>query len=56
MWKRFNRFNDWLALHAVIAFGSMFCFYILLFYGFLPLLFPRQETTILYWSNSIQLW
>lgn len=56
MWRRFQRFNDLLAAHAVLVFGSMWCFYALFFYGFLPLLFPNQEVTILYWSNSVQLW
>jgi len=56
MWRRFQEFNDTLAAHAVLIFGSMISFYILFFYGFLPLVFPQEQNTILYWSNSIQLW
>jgi len=56
MWRRFQQFNDWVAAHAVLVFGSMFAFYTLFAYGFLPLIFPDAQGTILYWSNSIQLW
>jgi len=47
--------NEFLAGHATRAFGTMWAFYLLLFYGLLPLIFPDRMTTLLYWSNCVQL-
>jgi hypothetical protein len=54
MTQRFQHFNEWVALHATVAFGSMVAFYLAFAYGFLPLVFPHQEVNILYWSNTVQ--
>lgn len=53
-WLR--RFNIWVALHGVAVFGSIWTAYLFFFYGFLPLFFPQQQITLLYWSNTVQLW
>lgn len=50
-----RRFNEWFAVHATRTFGTMWAFYLLLVYGMLPLLFPSALTTLLYWSNCVQL-
>jgi hypothetical protein len=47
--------NEWLAIKGTKAFGTMAAFYICLVYGLLPLWFPGQQDTILYWSNFAQL-
>ena len=51
-----KQFNDWLALHITLVFGTMWMTYAFFFYGFLPLVFPKDEVTLLYWSNTVQLW
>lgn len=56
MRKKLQRFNEWVALHMTLVFGSMLTTYIFMFYGFMPLFFPSQEVNLLYWSNTIQLW
>lgn len=56
MRKKLQHFNEWLAVHLTLVFGSMLTFYMAFTYGFLPLLFPHQEVNILYWSNTVQLW
>ncbi len=53
--SRIARFNESLATRATIAFGTMWAFYLFAAYGLLPLLFPRAITTLLYWSNVVQL-
>lgn len=53
--SRVRRFNEWVAVHATRLFGTMWAFYLLLVYGLLPLLFPSALTTLLYWSNCVQL-
>ena len=53
---RVRRFNEWIALHMTLLFGSMWITYLFVFYGFLPLFLPNQEVNLLYWSNTVQLW
>jgi membrane protein implicated in regulation of membrane protease activity len=50
-----KQFNDFLAKHATIALGTMWAFYIFLIYSLLPLVMPKYMTTLMYWSNVIQL-
>lgn len=50
-----SRFNEQLATTATLVFGTVWAFYALMLYGLLPLLFPGAITTLLYWSNVIQL-
>jgi hypothetical protein len=47
--------NERIAVTATGAFGSMWAFYVLVLYGLLPLLVPSAMTTLLYWSNCVQL-
>lgn len=54
--EKVSKFNDWVAIHATVIFGSMAITYMFFFYGFLPLFFPSQEVNLLYWSNTVQLW
>lgn len=56
MRQRLARFNEWLAIHLTLVFGSMYVCYVFFAYGFLPVLFPAQEVNLLYWSNTVQLW
>lgn len=53
---RINKFNDWLALHATMVFGSMYVCYLFFLYAFIPLIFPHYQSDLLYWSNTVQLW
>lgn len=48
--------NDQIAVWGTGAFSSMWCFYVFFLYGFLPLIKPGWQNTLLYWSNSVQLW
>jgi len=54
--NRIKHFNDYLAVKGTKIFGSMWLCYLFFLYGFAPLLWPDQETSLLYWSNTIQLW
>ena len=54
--NRVRTFNEWLALHATLVFGSMWMTYGFFLYGFIPVLFPSQMNHLLYWSNTVQLW
>jgi hypothetical protein len=47
--------NETLARRGTLAFGSMWCFYLFVVYGLLPLVFPHAQITLLYWSNVIQM-
>ena len=47
--------NEALARRGTLAFGSMWCFYLFVVYGLLPLEFPNAEIKLLYWSNVIQM-
>ncbi|WP_052069778.1 hypothetical protein [Streptacidiphilus albus] len=51
-----REFNDRIAARATRAFGSMWVTYGLFLYGFLPILLPSLMVTLLYWSNTVQLW
>lgn len=51
-----RKFNEWVAVKATDIFGTMYTTYALFLYGFLPLLFPGLMVTLLYWSNTVQLW
>lgn len=51
-----QRLNDWIAVHATILFGSMWATYAFFLYGFAPLIWPGSMVTLLYWSNTVQLW
>lgn len=48
--------NDRLARRGTLAFGSMPTFYIFVVYGALGAVFTSHQSTLLYWSNWIQLW
>lgn len=50
-----GRINETLARRGTLAFGSMWCFYLFVLYGLLPLEFPNAEIKLLYWSNVIQM-
>ena len=50
-----TKFNNWIAEQGTRLFGTMYCTYILMCYGLLPLFFPDRQDTLLYWSNVIQL-
>lgn len=53
---KITHFNNWVAIHGTKLFGTMWCTYAFIFYsGVLPLIFPDQKETLLYWSNAIQL-
>ncbi|MEZ0066665.1 hypothetical protein ABIA32_002677 [Streptacidiphilus sp. MAP12-20] len=54
--SRIARFNEWLAVKATNVFGSMGMTYLFFGYGFVPALVPSLMVTLLYWSNTIQLW
>jgi len=51
-----QRLNDWIAVRATILFGSMWATYVFFLYGFAPLMWPQSLVTLLYWSNTVQLW
>ncbi len=51
-----KRFNDYVAMRVTLIFGSMWTTYAFFLYGFLPLMFPKDEVNLLYWSNTVQLW
>jgi hypothetical protein len=53
---RVGRFNEWLAVRATLVFGSMWVTYALFLYGFIPVVLPNEMNSLLYWSNTIQLW
>lgn len=48
--------NEKLARKGTLAFGSMWAFYAFVVYGALGAVFTKQQATLLYWSNWIQLW
>lgn len=48
--------NDRVAARATIIFGTMWCTYAFVVYGALGAIFTKQQATLLYWSNWIQLW
>jgi len=54
--KRINAFNEWIGVHVTLIFGTMWITYLFFVYGFLPILIPSEMTTLLYWSNTVQLW
>jgi len=51
-----KQFNERIAVRATLIFGSMWMTYLFFFYGFIPVLFPKDMNTFLYWSNTVQLW
>ncbi|MDH6141168.1 membrane protein implicated in regulation of membrane protease activity [Kitasatospora sp. GP30] len=54
--SRVSEFNERLAVRATRVFGSMPTTYLFFAYGFLPVLVPAWMATLLYWSNTVQLW
>lgn len=48
--------NDRVARRATLVFGTMLCTYGFVVYGALGALFTKEQATLLYWSNWIQLW
>jgi len=54
--KAINRFNEWLAVRVTYLFGSMWTAYLFFIYGFGPVLWPQYMNSMLYWSNTVQLW
>lgn len=56
-WKdRVTLVNEWVAVRMTKIFGTMYTAYLFFLYGFLPLIFKRATVTLLYWSNTVQLW
>jgi hypothetical protein len=53
---RVTEFNEAVARRATLIFGSMPTTYAFFLYGFLPVLLPGLMVTLLYWSNTVQLW
>lgn len=58
MVKRVRSFNQRVAVSLTILFGSVGMFYLLFFYGLLPVfpVFSRYQADFLYWGNWVQLW
>ena len=56
LWNKINSINDKIALRITIIFGTMWVTYAFMFYGFCPVIFPAAMSTMLYWSNTVQLW
>ncbi len=54
--NRIQTFNESVAVHITMVFGTMWTCYAFFFYGFLPIMFPKYMSTFLYWSNTVQLW
>jgi hypothetical protein len=54
--NKIRTFNEWLAAHATLVFGSMWMTYAFCLYGFIPVIWPSAMNTLLYWSNTVQLW
>lgn len=54
--SRIGVFNERVAVRATRVFGSMWTTYGMFLYGFLPVLIPSAMATLLYWSNTVQLW
>lgn len=54
--SRITTFNETVAVRATLIFGSMWVTYLCFLYGFVPVLWPSEMNTLLYWSNTIQLW
>lgn len=48
--------NDRVARRATLIFGTMVCTYGFVIYGALGAIFSKEQATLLYWSNWIQLW
>lgn len=48
--------NAKLARRGTLIFGTMWAFYAFVIYGALGAVFTKQQATLLYWSNWIQLW
>lgn len=48
--------NEKLARRGTLIFGSMWAFYVFVVYGALGAIFVKQQATLLYWSNWVQLW
>ena len=51
-----NKVNERIAVWATRKFGTMWMAYVFAAYGFIPLVWASLSTTVLYWSNWIQLW
>lgn len=48
--------NDKVAARATLVFGTMWMTYCFVVYGALGAIFTREQATLLYWSNWVQLW
>jgi hypothetical protein len=55
-YKKINKFNDAVALVGTKVFGTMWMCYLFFVYGLLPTLVSKWMDTLLYWSNTVQLW
>lgn len=51
-----GHFNETIARHGTLIFGTMWAFYAFMVYGALGAVFPKYQVGLLYWSNWIQLW
>jgi hypothetical protein len=51
-----SSFNERVAVRTTLIFGSMWATYAFFLYGFIPIVWPSAMTTLLYWSNTVQLW
>jgi len=54
--EKIKQVNEFIAVKATLIFGSMWLTYIFFIYGFAPLIWPKAQDSLLYWSNTIQLW
>jgi hypothetical protein len=52
---KLSKINEIIAEKATDWFGTMWCTYIFIVYGLLPLLIPAYIEKLLYWSNCVQL-
>ena len=50
-----GKLNDILAKFMTLGLGNMWTFYICVIIGIVPVFIPSTETSLLYWSNFIQL-
>lgn len=55
-WMRVNTVNEQIGLRLTLIVGTMWITYLFFLYGFTPLFAPDLRSSLLYWSNTLQLW
>lgn len=53
---RISKLNEWVAVRTTLVFGTMWMTYLFFLYGFVPIMFPHEMNTFMYWGNTVQLW